>query len=156
MGQWQRGRSDSFYLPATLLDIKVSTPIHSVYFRFQCQWNKINCLLTTLKMTDDSVLLCYAWGMCLYIPLKVNLYGIIWSWLGTYSISSMYLSCITPFYPLIGPVFCSCRSSCWPLQSKVKGHIHPCTGEGMRRNIPSNACYFSGKIFFFTHYFNCK
>lgn len=25
--------------------------------------------------------LCYAWGMCLYIPLKVNPPGIIWSWL---------------------------------------------------------------------------
>lgn len=36
--------------------------------------------------------LCHAWGTCLFVPLKVNFYGVIWSWLPSCSISSICLS----------------------------------------------------------------
>lgn len=57
-GLWDGERS-RFSFTAALLEIKASFTIHSAYFGFQYQCNKIKCLLTTLKMAGEAVL-CYA------------------------------------------------------------------------------------------------
>lgn len=78
---WDCGKGEEagfFNATATLWEVKASPTIHSVYFGFRYQCNKINRLLITFKMTDGSVL-CVMLCMrdVLVHPLEGEFCGII-------------------------------------------------------------------------------
>lgn len=127
--------SGSFYSPATLMEIKANSTIHSVYFVFQYQHNKINCLLTILKMTDESelqVMLCMK-DVLIHPPegetLWYNLQLLRWI--------QHFFHIYVLIFPTAWPILISKSRSqfCSLCSAAAREGTHPWMGRTGRRNI---------------------